>query len=317
MGGLEETVVLVTGATGFIGSHLVKRLVGEGAEVNIISRSKEIRGNLLLKNLKTEIRIHKADLREYASIKECVNNVEPEKVFHLGAFVDLKRDFQTANECVQTNIQGTLNILHALRDISCSSFIHIGTYEVYGFNPVPFREDQPIDPLSPYSISKACSEFFCRFANKIYNIPTVLLRLSNVYGPNQKSERLIPHVIKCAIKNMKIKLTEGNQTRDFLYVEDAVSAIVKSSLAEKAISEVINIGSGKEYKVRDVVQKILDLMGSSIAPRYGELKHRAYEPERLYCDITKAKGILKWSPRYDLEEGLRKTIHWYEENMGR
>jgi UDP-glucose 4-epimerase len=314
MGSLEEMNVLVTGATGFIGSHLVKRLVEEGARVNILSRSEETRKNLILKDLDAGLKICKADLHDYDSIKMCADKVEPKKVFHLGAFVDLKRDFHTAKECVKTNIHGTLNMLNALKDINCSSFIHLGTYEVYGFNPVPFREEQPVDPLSPYSISKVCSESFCRFTNKIYNTPIVLLRLTNVYGPNQKSERLIPYVIRCCIEKKEIKSTEGNQTRDYLYVEDAIEAIIRSSITEKAISEVINIGSGKEYKVKEAVQKILDLMGSSITPHYGRLEHRAYEPERWYCDITKAKKILGWGPRYNLEEGLRKTIRWYEEN---
>ena len=310
MGSLEEMIILVTGATGFIGSHLIKKLVEEGAKVHILSRNEELHRNLILKDLDSELKLCKADLCDSASIKTCIDNVEPEKVFHLGAFVDLKRDFQTANECVQTNIQGTLNMLNALKDINCSSFIHLGTYEVYGFNPVPFREEQPVDPLSPYSISKVCSEYFCRFTNKIYNIPIVLLRLANVYGPNQKSERLIPYVIRCCIEKKEIKLTKGNQTRDYLYVEDAIEAIIKSSHTKEAISEVINIGSGKEYKVKEVVQKILDLMGSSITPQYGGLKHRAYEPERWYCDITKAKKILGWEPHYSLDEGLEKTIRW-------
>lgn len=310
MGSLEEMNVLVTGATGFIGSHLIRRLVEEDAKINIISHNEELHRNLILKDLDAKLKICKADLCDYTSIKMCVDKVVPEKVFHLGAFVDLKRDFQTANECVQTNIQGTLNMLNALKDINCSSFIHLGTYEVYGFNPVPFREAQPVDPLSPYSISKVCSESFCRFANKIYDIPTVLLRLSNVYGPNQKSERLIPYVIKCCFEKKEIKLTDGNQTRDYLYVEDAIEAIIKSSHTKEATSEVINIGSGKEYKIKEVVQKILGLMGSSITPQYGGLKHRAYEPERWYCDITKAKKILGWEPHYSLDEGLEKMIRW-------
>lgn len=314
MGSLEEVNVLVTGATGFIGSHLIKRLVEEGAKVHILSRNEEqLHRNLILKDLDSELKLCKADLCDYASIKTCMDNVEPEKVFHLGAFVDLTRDFQTANECLRTNTQGTLNMLNAMSTINCSSFIQLGTYEVYGFNSVPFMEEQPVDPLSPYSISKVCSEFFCKFANMIYNVPTVLLRLSNVYGPNQKSERLIPYVIKGAIKNREIKLTEGTQTRDYLYVEDAIEAIIKSALTKEAISEVINICSGKEYNVRGVVQRLLDLMGCSIIPLYGELEHRAYEPGRWYCDIKKAKELLGWEPRYSLDEGLKKTIGWYLE----
>ena len=182
---------------------------------------------------------------------------------------------------------------------------------MYGFNPVPFREDQPLDPLSPYSISKATSEYFCSFANKIYNIPVVLLRLSNVYGPNQGSGRLIPYVIRCCIKGGDLRLTEGEQTKDFLYVDDAVEGMIQSSLNKRAISETINIGSGEEHRIKDVVENIIDLTGSSIVPQYGEVGNRAYEPERLCCDITKAERVLGWRPQYNLENGLKETIDWY------
>ena len=311
MGSLEEVRVLVTGATGFIGSHLVRRLAHEGAEINIISRNESSMNNLLSKYVGGDLILHKADLENFSSINRCVKSINPEKVFHLGGFVNLKRDFNTANICVRTNIQGTLNMLNALEDMDCSFFVHIGTYDVYGFNPVPFREDQPLDPLSPYSISKATSEYFCRFANKIYDIPVVLLRLSNVYGPNQGLERLIPYVIRCCIEGSDIRLTEGEQTKDFLYVDDAVEGIIRSSLYKKAISETINVGSGEEHSIKDIVEKIIDLTGSSIVPQYGEVGNRAYEPERLCCDITKAEKVLGWRPRYSLENGLKETIDRY------
>lgn len=300
MGGLEGIKVLVTGATGFVGTNLVRRLVDEGARVSIISRSK------------TMLDAVRADLLDYGSLVQAMEKIEPEKVFHLGAFVDLNRDYQTATKCVQTNIQGTLNLLEASKGRELSSFVYLGTYEVYGFNPTPFDEEQPVNPVSPYSISKVSGEHLCKLYNNLYGLPVILLRLSHLYGPQQDPERLIPYVVRCALRNEEIKLTAGDQTRDYLFVEDAVKAILKSSISDRAVSGLFNIGSGREYSVREIVEKILELTDSDIVPGFGELQRRSYDPERLYCDISRAKEVLDWVPDHTLEEGLKKTIEWYK-----
>lgn len=313
MGSLEELKVLVTGATGFIGSHLVKRLVNENCSVNVISRSEiRLNNNPIINGVLDKLKIFHSDLLDNSSLKESVTAIKPEIIFHMGALVVPYMDFETANTCVQTNIQGTLNLLNASKDLNYSSFIHMGTYEVYGHGKIPFSEEQPPDPISPYSISKVSSELFCRYAQKLCGSPITLLRLSNVYGPNQNPERLIPYVINGCLKKKQLTLTRGEQTRDFLYIEDAIEGIIRSSICKKAISETINIASGTEVKIKNVVEKILDLTGNPVIPEY-TLENRAYEPQRWYCNITKAKKLLNWEPGYDLDKGIEQTIRWYKE----
>jgi nucleoside-diphosphate-sugar epimerase len=314
MGSLEEIEVLVTGATGFIGSHLVKRLVNENCRVNVISRNEiRLKNNPIINGVLDQVKIFHSDLQDHSTLQESVNAIKPEKIFHMGALVVPYMDFETASNCVQTNIQGTLNLLNASKDLNYSSFIHMGSYEVYGHGKIPFSEEQHPDPISPYSISKVSSELFCRYAIRNYNSPITLLRLSNVYGPNQNPERLIPYVIKSCLKKKELTLTKGEQTRDFLYIEDAIEGIIRSSVSKKAISETINIASGTEVKIKNVVEKILDITGNPVIPDF-TLENRAYEPERWYCNITKAKKILDWEPIYDLDKGLEKTVRWYEDN---
>ena len=314
MGSLEEIKVLVTGPTGFIGSHLVRRLVNENCKVNVISRNEiRLKHHPIINGVLDKLKIFHSDMQDFSSLKESVTTIEPEIIFHMGALVVPYMDFETAKTCVQTNIQGTLNLLNASKDINYSSFIHMGSYEVYGHGKIPFSEEQPPEPISPYSISKVSSELFCRYVQKVYGSPITLLRLSNVYGPNQNPERLIPYVINGCLKKKELVLTKGDQTRDFLYIEDAIEGIIRSSVCKKATSETINIASGTEVKIKNVVEKILNITGNPVIPNY-TLENRAYEPERWYCNITKAKKILDWEPLYDLDKGLEKTVRWYKNN---
>jgi len=311
MGGLEETEVLVTGSTGFIGSHLTKRLANENVIVNMISRKEHSSVPFSLQKIKA----WKADLLDLNTLMKCIRRINPRKVFHLGAFVDSDSSLGVSSQCIQTNIQGTVNLLYALRKVDLDCFIYIGTCEVYGKGRSPFTERQAIRPLSPYSISKAAGEFFCTFAQEAFNIPAVTLRLSHVYGPNQALTKLIPYVILCCLKGKNPVLTQGDQVRDFIYVSDIVEGIIRSSCKREAIGEIINLGKGEPNSIRSVVMKIVDMMNSPVTPLFGALPPRTYEPKRCYCSISKARKILNWEPQIGLEEGLEKTISWYSRNF--
>lgn len=314
MGGLEGKEVLLTGGTGFIGSHLTKRLVEEKAIVNIIS-TKEHPNTSFVKEIYDNVKIWKADLLDMDSLRKCIKHINPEKIFHLGAFVNSDPSLRVAHQCIQTNIQGTANLLYSLRKVNPDRFVYIGTCEVYGQDPLPFTEKQAICPSSSYSITKASGEFFCFFAQKAFNIPVVVLRLSVVYGPNQNPRKLIPYVILCCLNGKNPVLTEGDQTRDFIYISDIVEGIIRSSIKEKAIGEIINLGRGEQHSIRSVVNKIVNLMNNSVAPLFGALPSRKYEPKHSYCSISKAKRVLDWVPQIPLDEGLKKTINWYSQNF--
>jgi len=317
MGGLEEKEILVTGATGFVGSNLTAKLVESGAKVHIISRTEDISGDLILRDLaRDDVMVCKCDLRDPEKVKRCVEEASPELVYHLGGVVDLARSFEIAYQCFSTNILGTLNLLSACEKVPLESFVFTSTCEVYESGAIPFREDTPLDPKSPYSISKVACEQICRFAYENYGIPVVILRLSTIYGPNQKLERLIPYTIISCLRKEGLVFTHGEQTRDFTYVSDVVEGIIKASLEKKAAGEIVNLGSEVEYSIREIVFKILDMMGCEREPEFGAAETRSNEPGRWVCDITKAKRMFRWTPETSIEVGLEKTIKWYEERYG-
>ena len=309
---LRNTKVLLTGISGFIGSHLARRLVEEGAEVYGLVRNNS---NLWrIQDLKNRINLRYADLRDFGSVKKEVQGINPQKVFHLAAYVDVNRSFEVINEMVEVNIKGPLNLLRALEGSGYDCFINTGTCEEYGDNPAPFREEQVPNPVSPYSASKAATTLFCQMLHKTQGLPIVTLRPFLTYGPGQTSDMLIPTLIKKTLIGEIFEMTEGEQTREFNYVDDIVDGFIKASINYRAIGEIINIGNGLEYKIKEVVEIILKLMNSSVKPKFGALAYRLGETWHFYCDNTKAKEILDWKPRVNLEDGLTLTIKWLQKH---
>jgi len=310
MSSLRGADILVTGACGFIGSHLTRRLVEDGAIVHAVDVSEPWR----ISDVRDRIDFKLLDLTDYNGVKRLVDEVKPVKVFHLAAKVNVKRDFNFLDDMIRVNLGGTTNLLRALDGASYDCFVNTGTCEEYGDNPAPFREEQKPNPVSPYSASKVASTVFCMMYHKTLGCPIVTLRPFLTYGPMQEPTMLIPEVITSALEKKSFKMTEGMQTREFNYVSDIVDGFVRASVKKNAVGEVINIGNGAEYRIRDVVAKIIKLMGSPIKPQVGALPYRPGEAMHFYCDNTKARRLLGWKPKVGLDEGLEKTIDWYEKN---
>jgi len=309
-GYLKDVRVLVTGGGGFIGSNLVRRLLKEGAEVYVfdISKSKNIEDVL------EYISFYNVDISDFSSVNKVINEILPEKIYHLGGFADPKRSFLDIERIIRINIQGTINLINAMNGKDYDCFIHVGTLEEYGNNPVPFTEKQIPDPMSPYSASKTSAAVFCKMFHKVFGSPTITLRLPVVYGQYQSPKMFIPELIISALLKKDFKMSEGEQSRNFIYVEDIVDGLIKASIKKEAIGEIINLGNEKEYKLKDVVTKVLDLMGNPIKPLIGALPYRNKEIMHYYCDGAKARDILGWYPKIDLDTGLKKTIDWYAKN---
>ena len=309
---LRNTRVLVTGISGFIGSHLARRLVAEGAEVHGLVKSSS---NLWrIQDLKNQIGLCYVDLRDFDSINKAVQGINPQKVFHLAACVDVSRSFEVMDDMVEVNIRGTLNLLRALDGISYDCFINTGTSEEYGDNRTPFREDQVPIPVSPYSASKTATTIFCQMLHKTKGLPIITLRPFLTYGPGQENDMLIPSLIIKTLKVEAFEMTEGEQTREFNYIDDIVDGFIKAAINQRAIGEIINVGNGLEYKIKEVVAMVLKLMNSSLEPKMGALDYRPGETWHFYCDNTKAREILDWRPKVGLEDGLRRTIDWFREH---
>ena len=309
---LENATCLVSGASGFIGSHLCERLVGEGAHV--VALNKQVSRVLppRLAHLAESIDIVEANLQDGGALRIIAERVRPRFVFHLGAYTHVGKSFEHVDESLQTNIAGTVNLLDALRAVDYETFVYAGTSEIYGGNDVPFHEDQPVSPLSPYSVSKYAGERYCRMFHDAYGWPVVMLRPFNAFGPRQSPDRIIPEVIVSALAGVDVAMTEGRQTREFNYVTDVVDGFVRAALAGKdAHGQVINIGCGQEHSMRHIAELTIGLMGDPIRPRFGALPPRPTEIWRMFCDNSKARRLLGWEPQTSLEDGLRKTIDFY------
>lgn len=306
-------VVIVTGATGFIGSHLSRRLLEEGAEVHVLLKkdSNQFRIQDILRNLTVWF----GDLRDYPYICFCIKNSRPQIIFHLAALRDVRRDSELIEPMIDINIKGTTNLLQGVlkEKIALECFVNTGSSEEYGNGSAPFNEDQREIPVSPYSASKVAATYFCQMLHKSMGLPIVTLRPFITYGPNQDTDMFIPSLIQHCLEGKDFPMTEGDQTREFIYVDDIVDAYLLSARCPRAIGEVINIGNGVEYKMRDLAEKIVCTMGNPIKLLIGALPKRPGEAKHFFCSNKKAKNLLGWSPKIDLNEGLKRTIEWYKE----
>jgi nucleoside-diphosphate-sugar epimerase len=309
---LGDMHVVVTGATGFIGSHLVERLVAEGVEVTLAVEPGVSKANIA--SILDKVRVYEVDLRDGQMVWQLVRECQPSRIYHLAAVGVTEPDVDP-RLAVQVNVIGTLNLLEALRETECDCFVNTGTCYEYGHNNPPMREDQMVDPINAYAASKSAAWLFCRMYHRTHGYPIVTVRPFTVYGPRQGPRALIPQTILSALRGEDFEMTGGEQTRDFTYVADIVEGYLRASLSGKAIGQTINLGTGEERPIKDVVLKALELMGNPVKPLIGALPYRPGEIWRLYADSSKARELLSWQPQVDLEEGLRETIAWYTEKF--
>lgn len=301
--------ILVTGGDGFIGSHLVNRLVYLGARVFCLVKPHEDLWRI--GDLKGKIRVFERDICERHLVKE-LKKINPDKVFHLASVVNAERDLSIAEEMFRVNLGGTRNLMIALKNLDCDAIVNTGTCEEYGNSKAPFREIDVPCPVSPYSASKAAGTFYCQMLYRSFRMPITTLRPFLTYGPKQSGKLFIPSIIKAALKGEDFYMTRGDQTREFNYVSDIVEGFLKAGTSVQAVGKVINLGCGEDYKIIDVARKVLSIIGAGIRLKTGRLPYREGEVKRFYCDNSLAKKILRWKPRVKLEEGLRRTIGWYK-----
>ncbi len=304
---------MLTGSSGFIGSHLGRKLADMGAELHLLDRLDV--PDFRTRDYKDRAVSHHIDLTNNSRLKDLVQDIRPEKIFHLASITDVDRSLEKTVRITTNNLIGSLSLISALEGMPYQCFVNTGTCEEYGDNPAPFDEEQPVNPVSPYSAAKASSTIFCRMFHKTMGLPIVTVRPFLTYGPFQDPKMLIPHTIISALKERSFDMTGGEQTREFNFITDIVDGYIKAATCPEAIGQVINIGNGTEYRIRDVVEKILDMMNASVRPSIGALPYRAGETWHFFCSNQKAKALLGWEPQVSLEEGLEKTIAWYRESF--
>jgi UDP-glucose 4-epimerase len=314
-GSIASRRVLVTGASGFVGSHLTRLLVAEGADVHGLTSSVSSVYPDRLRDLRDRIVLHEASLADRSAMQRLARDVRPHVVFHLGAYTHVGKSWSRVDECIQTNVQGTVNLLEALADVGYERFVNTGTSEIYGTIDVPFHETACPRPVSPYAVSKYAAEMHCRLGAERHGWPIVMLRPFNAYGPAQSPDRIIPEVIVRALTGQTVAMTSGRQTREFNFVEDLAVGFLAAATAPDVTGEVINLGCGEEVSVADLAMRILRRMGDPVRLDLGALPDRPIEIWRMYADAGRARELLGWQPRHTLDEGLDATIAWYRREL--
>ena len=313
--------VLVTGAGGFIGSHLVEALVQSGASVRAFIRYNSRADCGLLRMIDPQIRadleIIGGDLRDTHAIHHAVKDVQ--LVFHLGALISIPYSYHHPREVIETNVMGTLNVLNACLENGVERLIHTSTSEVYGTAQfVPINEQHPLQGQSPYSASKIGADKLAESYYCSYDLPVVTVRPFNTYGPRQSARAVIPAIITQAISGKPIRLGNTKARRDFTYVTDTVHGFLCTAEAKDVEGGVFNLGVGQEVTIEDVCEIVAAQLGQKveIIHENERLRPEKSEVQRLLSDNKLARDRLGWSPEIQLVEGLERTIKWVKGNLG-
>lgn len=311
----QDKTVLITGAGGFIGSHLVETLVSFGANVRAFVRYNS-RGDpgllsMLPRDKLEKIQIIAGDLRDLPALVSASQNVEI--IFHLGALIAIPYSYVHPLEVVESNILGTVNVLLASRENKVARIVHTSSSEVYGSAlRVPIDETHPLQGQSPYSASKIGADKIAESFYYAYNLPVVTLRPFNTYGPRQSARAVIPSIIVQALTQKEIHLGNMDTYRDFTYVSDTVDGFLCAAQRSDIEGKTINLGVGREIQIRELLEKILSILGKQVPIEVEQERLRPMKSEvtRLLSDNRLAGQILDWKPKVDLTEGLSKTIEW-------
>lgn len=302
----------ITGATGFVGANLVRRLLREGHEVNVLVRKNSPFWRI--KELSDDVRIHEADLRNGAEIQKVIRSVRPNIIYHLATFGGFASQTDT-QAIMEANFLGTVNLLRACEMVGFDYFVNTGSSSEYGIKTKPMRESEVLEPLGDYGVAKAAATLFCQAEYKTKGVPVVTLRLFSPYGPWDDPRRLIPYVIACLLRNKRPQLSSSASVRDYIYIDDVIECYLKVTKYSEFAGQVINVGSGNQISIGDVASIIEQRLGSNSMSVWGKRSLQRAEPEIWTADIEKAKTLLNWKPKIGIEEGLNSTIEWMREHL--
>ncbi|ANB57676.1 3-beta hydroxysteroid dehydrogenase/isomerase family protein [Anoxybacillus sp. B7M1] len=313
--------ILVTGADGFIGSHLTEELVRQGYDVKAFVYYNSFNSwgwlDTSPESIKKELEVFAGDIRDPHGVKEAMKGCDV--VLHLASLIAIPYSYHSPDTYIDTNIKGTLNVLQAARELDIQKVVHTSTSEVYGTAQyVPIDENHPLQGQSPYSASKIGADQMAIAFYRSFETPVAIIRPFNTYGPRQSARAVIPTIItQLASGKRKIKLGSLHPTRDFNYVKDTVNGFISVMKHDQSIGEVINIGSNFEVSIGETAQLIAEIMGVDIEIETDDARIRPEksEVERLWADNSKAKTLLGWEPKYGGKEGfkrgLKETIEWF------
>ncbi len=313
--------VLVTGSCGFIGSHLVERLVGLGADVRAFVHYNSFNNwgwiDTFPKDIRNNLEVFAGNIRDAYRVSKAVK--DRKIVFHLASLIAIPYSYYSPESYVATNVVGTLNILQAAKESQVAKVVHTSTSEVYGTAQyVPIDERHPLQGQSPYSATKIGADMLAESFYRSFKLPVAICRPFNTYGPRQSARAVIPTIITQALRGEKsIRLGSVHPTRDFNYVGDTVAGFIRIAESRLSDGQVINIGSNKEISVGELADKIKQLMNVDVELIYDDerIRPKNSEVERLLADNKKARELLNWRPKVKLTAGLKQTIEWMQHNL--
>lgn len=304
--------VLVTGAAGFVGANLVRRLVQDKHKVYILQKQNS--DIWRLKDLRSKIEFCKNSLLDKKGLFLLVKKIQPELIYHLAAHGSYSYQ-QDIDEMMSTNILGTLNLLLATKDLPYLCFVNTGSSSEYGIKKKPMFENDVCEPISFYAATKLSATVICQVFAKIYRKPIITLRLFSVYGQYEDKHRFVPTIINCLIENKIIKLTPGEQRRDFVYIDDVIDAYIKIPKVIPGLTEdLFNVGTGKQYTNDEVVKSLFKISQQKVAVLKGQYPARMWDTPCWVADISRTKAMVGWRPKFNLEKGLLKTLKWFKNN---
>ncbi|MBI3599981.1 MAG: SDR family oxidoreductase [Nitrospinae bacterium] len=304
---------LITGGAGFIGSNIAKRLVKEGESVRIIDNfSTGKRENI--GDISGKVEIVDGDIRDIDTVSKAVRDMD--FIIHQAALPSVPRSVKDPLTSNSVNVTGTLNLLNAAKEAKIKRFVYASSSSVYGDTPVlPKREDMPPNPQSPYAVTKLTGEYYCSVFYRVYRLPTVSLRYFNVFGPNQDPQSqyaaVIPRFITAILSQKSpIVFGDGEQSRDFTFIENVVEANLLSCKNDNASGKIFNIACGNRYTINTLLNELYSLSGKKVEPVYSE--PRSGDIRHSHAEISRARDIIGYKPGVDFRDGLKRTVEWFK-----
>ncbi|MCC7448054.1 MAG: SDR family NAD(P)-dependent oxidoreductase [Anaerolineae bacterium] len=300
--------VILTGATGFVGANLARRLLNDGHTVHLLVRHGYAPWRI--ESIRDHVQLHEVDLGDPQAVSAVVARIKPDRIFHLAAYGAYSSQTDLAR-MVQTNIVGTINLVNACLQAGFEAFVNTGSSSEYGFKDHAPTENEWIDPNSHYAVTKASATHFCRYTARSKNVHLPTLRLYSVYGPYEEPSRLMPTLIQRGLRGELPPLVNPDIARDYVYTEDVNDAyLLAATMSDQEPGAVYNVGTGVQTTLRDVVDVARRIMGISVEPEWGSMPNRQWDTSVWVSDNRKIVTELGWKPRYTFEQGFRLMVDW-------